>query len=291
MILKYLLYFISIFSLSQASNLIKWSAVPPEVLGSWRLLGASSILLILFLYKDGRKRIFQSLRPHWKLIFLTGMFFFFHLWSYFYSAQNTKIANCMILFATNPLFTAVGAYFFFKEKLSPNLFVSYFSAFLALYLLLSKTLALNPENLMGEVSGFASAIFYSAYVLASKKARKQINNWHFSIGIYSVCGFLFLLLTLFKGTPLTGYPQQAWLGILGTILIPTFLGHAVFTYLMNFLNINWMSCGKLLEPLFSAFIAYLVFKENINSTTQVAFALTLFSVFILLYPKLGSLTK
>lgn len=104
-------------------------------------------------------------------------------------------------------------------------------------------MALNPENLSGELSGFASAIFIRL-MFWLQKARRQINNWYFSIGIYSVCGFLFLLLTLFKETPLTGYPQQAWLGILGTILIPTFLGHAIFTYLMNYLNINWMSFGS-----------------------------------------------
>jgi drug/metabolite transporter (DMT)-like permease len=261
--------------------------VPPEVLGSWRLLGASLILLVIFSFKDGVRRIIKSLLPHWKIVSLTGLFFFLHLWSYFYSAQNTKIANCMILFATTPLFTAIGAFVFFKEKLTKNLIFSYIFAIAALYLLLSNTLAFNPENFKGELAGLVSAFFYSTYILSSKKARVSINNWHFVIGIYFVCGVCFLMLTLFKQTPMTGYNSQAWLGILGTILIPTFFGHAIFTYLMNFLNINWMSCGKLLEPMMSAFVAFLVFNENINSTTQLSFALTFIAVLILIYPKLG----
>lgn len=214
------------------------------------------------------------------------MFFFFHLWSYFYSAQNTKIANCMILFATNPLFTAIGAFLFFREKLTKNLYFSYLLAFGALYLLLSNTIEFNPENLKGEIAGLVSAFFYSAYILSSKKTRQSLNNSVFATGIYLVCGLLFLGLALSKGTPLVGYSQQAWLGIIGTIFIPTFLGHAIFTYLMNHLNINWMSCGKLLEPMMSALMAFVIFQEEINTTTKISFALTIASVFILFYPKL-----
>lgn len=114
------------------------------------------------------------------------------------------------------------------------------------------------------------------------------NNSGFILPILGVC---FLALDLFKGTPLIGYSQQAWLGILGTIFIPTFLGHAIFTYLMNYLNINWMSCGKLLEPVMSALIAYLIFQENINSATKVSFLLTIMAVIILLYPKLFKKTN
>lgn len=225
------------------------------------------------------------------MILLTGFFFFLHLWSYFYSAQNTKIANCMILFATNPLFTAVGSFIFFKERLTKNLYFSYLLAFSSLYLLLSNTIEFNPENLKGEISGVVSAFFYSAYILSSKKARQGLDNGIFATGIYFTCGVCFLALDLFKGTPLIGYSQQAWLGILGTIFIPTFLGHAIFTYLMNYLNINWMSCGKLLEPVMSALIAYLIFQENINSATKVSFLLTIMAVIILLYPKLFKKTN
>lgn len=192
----------------------------------------------------------------------------------------------MILFATNPLFTAIGSFVFFKERLTKNLYFAYLLAFTSLYLLLSNTIEFNPENLKGELSGVVSAFFYSAYILSSKKTRQGLDNGTFASGIYLVCGLCFLTLAFIKGTQLVNYPQQAWLGILGTILIPTFLGHAIFTYLMNFLNINWMSCGKLLEPVMSALVAYMVFQEQINATTKISFLLTIMAVTILLYPKL-----
>ncbi|MCK6597810.1 MAG: DMT family transporter, partial [Bdellovibrionaceae bacterium] len=258
----------------------------PEALGTWRLLGASLILFLIFLFKDGAKKIFQSLRENIQWILITGTFFFFHLWSYFYSAQNTKIANCMILFATNPLFTALGAYLIFREKLTKYLIISYALAITGLYLLLSSTLQFNPHNLKGEIAGVISAFFYSTYVLSSKKTRQNLNNWHFAIGIYAVCGVWFLLLSFVNSVPLTGYNERSWLGVLGTIIVPTFMGHAIFTYLMSYLNINWMSCGKLLEPVFSASIAYFLFAETLNASTQIAFLFTFLAVLVLFYPKL-----
>lgn len=221
-------------------------------------------------------------------VLITGVLFFFHLWSYFYAAQNTKIANCMILFATNPLYTAIGSFVFFKEKLTINVLIAYGLAFFGIYFLVSNTVSFNPENLKGEVSALISAFFYSAYTLSSKHSRTRLDNSDFSIGIYFVCGLCFLILANIQSTQLIDYPQHTWIGILGTILIPTLLGHALFTYLMNYLNINWMSCGKLLEPGLSAMMAFFIFNEKISSSTQIAFLFTTLAVIVLFLPKLIS---
>jgi drug/metabolite transporter (DMT)-like permease len=281
--LHYAIYLISIFSLSQSAVLIKLSGIPPETLGFWRLLGASVLLLSFRAYKNSAQKIFADILNNKKWVVLTGVFFYLHLWSYSYSAQNTSVAHCVILFALNPLFTAVGAKFAFNEPLEKNVAFSYLFALTGLYFLLRSRLSLGFDSWHGEASALASGFLYSVYALFSKQSRKKMNNWNFSIGIYFVCALCFLGTNTALCTPLVGYSNEAWMALVGTIVIPTFFGHSLFSYLMNYLNINWMSCGKLLEPTISAFAAFLVFKEVVSRDTALAFLFTSAAVLFLFF--------
>lgn len=269
--LHYAIYLISIFSLSQSAVLIKWSGIPPETLGAWRMLGASLLLLGLRSFKDTPKNILADILGNKKGVIATGIFFYLHLWSYSYSAQATSVAHCMILFALNPLFTAVGAKIVFNEPLEKNVAFSYLFALVGLYFLVRSRLSLGLESWQGEAAALVSGVLYSIYALCSKHSRKKMNNWNFGVGIYLVCGLCFFATTITLKTPLTGYSDKSWLALLGTILIPTLLGHSLFSYLMNYLNINWMSCGKLLEPTLSALVAFLVFRELVTTDTILTF--------------------
>lgn len=281
--LHHAIYVLAIFSLSQSAVLIKFSGIPPATLGFWRLLGASAILLLIRSFKTSPKEVSKRILDNKKWIFFTGVFFYLHLWSYSYSAQTTSVANCMILFSLNPLFTALGAKVFFREPLEKSVIVSYLFAFFGLYFLLHDKMALHGSSWLGEFSALASGVLYSLYALLSKRGRTQINNWDFGIGTYFVCGLCFFITTQVLNTPLTGYSEASWLALVGTILIPTLLGHSLFTYLVNYLNINWMSCGKLLEPTISAVIAFFVFKEVISLSTVLAFACTSMAVLFLFF--------
>lgn len=279
--IKILLYLLSIFSLSQAANLVRWTAQPPEVIGFWRLLGAALIIFTLVMVRGLLPKDLLQNRRRLALIALTGFFFFAHLWTYFYAAQNTRIANCMILFATNPLFTAAGAWMLFREKFPRRLIVADLLAFVGIGLLVGRSLSLEPDRLMGDLSALISAVFFSGYLLASKKARQSTGNLPFTSMMYLCTALFFGATILVFGTDPMPTRSEAWWGILATILLPTLLGHAVFTWLMNFMNLNWMSAGKLLEPLIAAAVAWLVFKESVTPEAQMAFAFTGMAIFLL----------
>lgn len=281
--LHYAIYILAIFSLSQSPVIVKLSQVPPLPLGFWRLLGAGIILLLFRSLKKSPKKLWSTLVKQRLWLLLTGFIFFVHLWTYAYSAQNTSIAHCMILFALNPLFTAIGAKLFFKEPLEKNVAYSYLFAIIGLFFLVRSRIHFGMETWWGEAGALTSALFYSMYALLSKRSRQNLDIWDFSIGIYFVCGLCFFAATLASGAPLSGYGSVGWWSILGMILIPTFLGHSLFNYLMNYMNINWMSCGKLLEPTLSTFVAFLVFREAISLETVLAFFFTSTAVVFLFF--------
>lgn len=273
-----LIYFIAIFGLASASPLIRLAAAPLEIIGFWRLIFCA----LCFAPFAFRKRLFKNEKTPWAL--LCGVVFFAHLWTFFYATQTTTIANSMILYSTNPLFTALGAFLFFKEKLPRRVIVAYALAIAGIYQLVSHNLSFAPEHLPGDVAALLSGVLLSAYVLTGNKARQTLSNVDFSFLVYMVVGALFGLTAWARGESFGPYPALTWISIAGLVIFPTLLGHVLFMYLLRHMNINLMSCGKLLEPVLAALAAYVLFHEELTANTWIAFALTASAVLILFFP-------
>lgn len=282
------LYFLALLSLSTSPNWAKLNHMPPEMLGFYRMLGASLILGLFFLIKKQKPRYPNKSAFYWNIGSAT--FFFLHLWTYKYAAKNTLVANTMILFATNPIWASLGGQLFFKESIKPRVILSYILAVIGVFIMVSQNLNLTSENHIGNVSALVSAFFYAGYMLMSKKARTHITNENFSFLLYSTTAFLFLITTLISIGPsfeaFTSYDRISWLAILGLILFPTFLGHFSFTYLVKYMPLGFMTCGKLIEPILASIFAYFLFNEQLGTNTIYAFLLTVASVVILFWPTL-----
>lgn len=280
------LYLLALLSLSTSPNWAKLNTMPPEILGFYRLAGAA-ILLGLFLLLSGRlKKIKMNSSTVWALV--SGFFFFLHLWTYKYAAKTTLVSNTMILFATNPVWATLGGQIFFKEPLKPRIFLSYLLALIGVFILVFQNLELLPENHLGNSAALISAFFYAVYMMTGKKARQDLTNTSYALIQYSLTAVLFLISSAITGAQFTGYNTASWGAVLGLILFPTFLGHFTFTYLVKHMNLGFMTCGKLIEPILASIWAYFLFHEQLGNYAIYAFIFTGFSVVILFWPTLTS---
>lgn len=280
-----LLYFLALFCLSTSPNWAKLNHMPVDILGFWRLtLAAAGVGLWILISKK------KLILPSWnylRWVIVSGVFFFLHLWTYKYASKTTSVSNTMILFASNPLWASVGGAFFFKEKITKRLVLSYTLAILGIYILVHHQIEFSQEGVQGDIAALISAAFYSAYMLAGKKAREHVDNTFFSFIQYSVCGLCFALTALTTQHHFTGYDQISWISVAGLVLLPTFLGHFSLTYLVKHMNLTVLSCGKLLEPILASIMAYFIFNEHLGSHSWLAFLLTASGVFILFAPDLS----
>ena len=255
-------------------------------LGFYRLAGASLLLFLYLLISKKLKKINFDRNFVWALG--SGFFFFLHLWTYKYASKHTLVSNTMILFATNPVWATLGGQVFFKENIKPRVIFAYMLALIGIFMLVAQNLQLTPENHLGNISALISAFFYALYMLTSKKARLHMANNDFSLIQYSTCALMFGVAVLSTNSPMTGFDAISWWSVLGLIILPTFLGHMSFTYLVKHMNLSLMSCGKLIEPIIATIFAYFLFGEHLGSYAIYAFLLTGVSVLILFWP---SLTK
>ncbi len=285
-----MLYFLALLSLSTSVNFAKLNQMPPEVLGFWRL---SLATLILVLYQSLKKSfIIIRFNHQTKWIFISGFFFFLHLWTYKYAAKHTLVANTMVLFATNPVWASLGGLLFFQEKIYRRAYAAYFIALIGIIYLVWTNLHFMPEYNLGNCSALISALFYSAYMLAGKKARRLFTTQIFSTYLFMTCAFFFLITTLATGSDFVGnYDSVSWLAVLGLIIFPTFLGHFILNHLVNSMNLGILTCGKLIEPVLASIMAYFIFHESLTSSFYVCFGLTSISVLILFWPQITDYLK
>lgn len=287
--MKLFLYFVSLVGLSLSPFLFRSAHAPIELVGFWRLVFSAIVLSPVLMYH--REHPFQRVKPTlWArkslnvFVLLSALFFFAHMATYFYAMQTTRIANGMILYSTNPLWVALGNWLFFKQKLTARVLVSYALAMSGIVVLMQDSFGAGAGLLRGDASALLTAFLFAGYILTGKAARANTSNSTYAFFVYLVSGGLFGVYTLLNGTPFLGWPSPMWLATAGLVVFPTLLGHALFTWLMKFMDINKMTCGKLLEPVIAAVLAAWMYGEDLSTRTVGAFLLTSLGVLLLFLP-------
>lgn len=287
--LKHLiLFFIALLSLSQSANLVRYAEAPIHMIGFWRLLAAALLMLGIRAWnaKRNQETYLQPVSSSaWMWASISGSFLFLHLWTFFYAAQNTTIANCMVIYSMNPVFTALTAWLLLKDRFEKRYALAFALAFLGIAILVSDRLDWDQAR-SGDFAALVSGFFVAIYMVAGKKARLEMHNDQYTWVIYFWTAALFFIVGQFQEVQWTGYPDKTWIAIGLTVLFPTLLGHVLMTHLLKYFNINWMSCGKLLEPAFSAIVAYMAFGEGLKFQTVLSFVVTSAAVFVLFWPML-----
>lgn len=285
-----MLYFLALLSLSTSANLAKLNQMPPEILGFWRLALATILLVTYQVIKKTFEPLAFNQKTKW--IFISGFFFFLHLWTYKYAAKHTLVSNTMVLFATNPIWASLGGLLYFNEKIYRRVYIAYFFALLGILYLVWSNLQFSPEFTGGNISALISALFYSAYMLTGKKARQTFSNQVYSTYQFMTCAVFFLIASLYSGHDfIDHYNQASWLAVAGLVILPTFLGHFILNHLVSTLNLGILSCGKLIEPVLASIMAYFIFQESVTTSFFIPFGLTSLSVIILFWPQIANSFK
>jgi len=288
-----LMFLFCIVVLSQAGTLIRFADADSLAICFWRLLIAAGLMLPLAFHN--RRALLSLGRRDWLSLGLTGLFLFAHFYFFFRAVQETTVAVATMLLSLSPVITAIGAYIFFHERISLHLA-------LACALGIGGIAALFGENLLhldaahqlalrGDFWGVLSAAFMSGYILVGKHIRTRLANSVFACAIYFQTAIYAMVAMWIWKVPFTGYSHQTWLAFVALAILPTLMGHAIFTYCLNHLNVNFMSCMTLVEPLLAALAAQYLFAEKVTPFAGLGFFLTSASVVALYWEPLSKYVK
>lgn len=251
---------LSIFTLSQAGNIIRLCDAPPPVVAFYRLLFAFLILFPFFvirLKKTFRLYDFASLLN----IFLMGLFFALHFFTWIESIQHTTVANAAILFSIAPILTAIGSRFFYQEKINRGVIVAMIAGVIGVLFTGVGDFSFEARYLYGDFMGILAAIFFALYFLMGKKVERFADFFVTMPLVFLAAGFVSLICILALSLPLSGFSTVTWGGLLSLGIFPTIIGHGLLIYSLKFFKSSTVSTLTLVEPVLAGLGAWLFYGE------------------------------
>ncbi len=96
------------------------------------------------------------------LLLFRGSMGFIALLAYFYNIANIPLGDAVTFSKTAPIFTAIFAWYFLKEKLSLSAWLAVFIGFIGIVLITEPSLGFTKYDFLGIFSGLGAALAYTS---------------------------------------------------------------------------------------------------------------------------------
>jgi len=148
--------------------------------------------VMIILYMIYKTPLNQSGGKFW-LLFFRGFIGFVALVAFFYNIANIPLAKAMTFSKTSPIFTAIFAYWFLKEKINIIGWLAIFIGFLGVLLVV------NPFDLeiqKTDILGILSAIFAAIAYTSVRELRKYYDTRAIVLSFMSISAIGALILLI-----------------------------------------------------------------------------------------------
>jgi drug/metabolite transporter (DMT)-like permease len=271
--------------------------LPPLVLAFWRDLFVFLVLgLILLLVRRNQLKITRD-----KLLFFSVygvvLALFNSLWTFSVSFNGAAVAT--VLAYSSAGITAILGWIIYKEELDKlKVLVVVLSIMGCVFVSGAHQISSWNLNILGIVTGICSGFGFAFYSLFGKEAsRRNIYPWTSLVYTFGFAAlYLFILnrfLALFPAQAGTanlfwlGGQYSGWIILFILAVIPTIGGYGLYTVSLTILPASIANLIATLEPAITAFLAYLLLKEELTLTQLIGGAFIIGGVILLRFRENG----
>ncbi|MEM9272408.1 MAG: DMT family transporter [Cyanobacteria bacterium P01_F01_bin.143] len=214
------------------------------------------------------------------LLLLAGISFAISLALWAWSLTQTSIANSTLLNNMMPIFTTLGGWLLFRQQFSRRFLIGMTVAIFGAIAISLGDLQLGESNLTGDGAALVAAMFSAISILTLEKLRMQfstlvIMQWT------CLAGSIFLLpLVFLTEDRLLPISSTGWLSIISLGLISQAIGQGLLTYSLARFSSGFVAVSMLSIPVIAAFLALLIFGEQLSLFNLLAFAIVLFGIYL-----------
>lgn len=269
---------------SSAAVLVKLSTSPAAVVAFYRLFFTVLLMLpfsIYFLVKE----IPLIQRKEWILAGVSGAFLALHFILWFESLNYTSVASSVVLVTLQPLFTFVGAYFWFKERINLQAILGAVLAIVGSTIICWGDIQIGGMAFLGNLLALAGAMAVSIYWLAGQRVRKKVSLISYTFVVYSASAMFLLAYVLVTRADLVPTEGFNWLIFIALAIFPTLLGHSIFNWTLRWVTASIVSVTILFEPIGASALAYFILEETIQPTQWFGGLLILLGIFFFIRQK------
>lgn len=192
------------------------------------------------------------------------------------SLTQTSVANSNLLHNVTPVFVLIGGWLVLGQRFEAGYLLGILLAIAGVGLLSIADLQRQDSgSLGGDGLALASAVFYAANYLTREQLRQRLPATHI---LFWTC----LLSSLYSAALVWAahqqpFPQtwQTWMAVLGLALVCQILGQGLLIHQLNRVSASFVTLLMLLEPLITALLAAVIFRERLSALNWLAFAIVL----------------
>ena len=279
-------------AIGTAAIFMRLSDVSPTAAAFWRVTLALPLLFI-WLMVDRQSRAQIKTRPKGPLLLsaaLVGFWFAADLFLWHWSVEKTTVANATLLANMATIFTALGGFLFFGQRFSRTFIGGMTLAVLGAIALVGQNASINPDYLVGDLLGVATAVAYAGYIIVAARIRGTLTTPMVMFGSALTTAIFLLPLALLEDGAFFPASLSAWLPLLGLAWLAHILGQSLIIYGLAHVPAALGSVSLLTQPVVSALLAWWLFAEALGSGHLIG-ALLIFTGIMLARKGAGKGTK
>ncbi len=229
--------------------------VPLQVIIFFSFLVPPIVLFIFFLFKDKKALL---VRKYIGIIVITGILNIATNYFYFEAYIKTTISNAVLTHYTAPIFVALFAPLFLKEKIQRNTLYALLISIIGIVIITYKDFSLSSSDLEGILYGLASGITYGLLIIAIKFLSGYFSI--FTIHIYQSFAGAFIISPFFVSSSFLLSRDTVYLLILFAIIFGI---AGPLTYFSGIKRMKSQHASILAysEIIFAIIFAFVFFKE------------------------------
>ena len=261
----------SIVAISTAAIMIREADAAPVVIGFYRLLYATLLLLPFALWK-ARAELADMPRRDWAMLGVVGVVLGVHFASWNTSLILTSVAASVVLVTLHPVFVAFVSKRVFGEGVGALGWVGVVVALVGGVVIVSGDATAGPAPLLGDALALVGAVAAAIYFLSGRGYRKRLSLLAYVMPVYAACTLTLGVLTFLPapyGGPLVGLGARDHMLFLGLALIPMILGHTVLNWALKYVTAPVIATTIVGEPIGSTILALLILNEAPPATALV----------------------
>lgn len=261
-----------------SSILIRLADAPALSIAFYRNAIAAAVVVPLALVRH-RNELRALTARQWCVAALAGAFLAAHFALWVPSLDYTTVAASTVLVTTQPVWVAlIGRAF--GESVSRRGLLGIALSLVGAVVISGGDLGLSRRAAFGDVLAVLGAIMAAAYFLTGRSVRRRLSLVPYVAIAYTTCAVILAVVVAVAGRPFGGFDAEVWLLFVLMAVIPQFLGHTVFNYLLAEVEASVVAIAVTGEPVGATLLALAFFAEVPRWTAFVGGLLILGGIYV-----------
>lgn len=248
--------------------LVKLTETGPVAIGFHRVAIGIPLLALWSWAAETRRasprRFWADLRADAGILALGGAAFAADLATWHWALGMTSVANGTLLGNLAPIWVTLGAWFLFKQRVTRTFVAGMAIAFLGCVVLMSRSLELSAETMLGDALCILTSLFYGIYFLAIAHVRARLSTPTVMAATCLAAAAVLLPLSAATGETILPASLYGWGIVLAMAFVVHVGGQGLITFAFAHLPAGFTALSLLIQPVAAAVFAWAILGEAIG---------------------------